>query len=325
MADEGLSLRDIKRQERLEKRGGGLGRLPASFWLEAAKLRSTLQQALRDCGPADSTRYIDLHEDLKRLESLLREITVNRERKLLLAAHEAVSGLRPDLAHLEEREKPLFEDLKRVLTVYRQQVFTGPELPEPRTPTVEEEEGPEATPLAGPEGEAKGSALPSVMEPVVEPAMVEDPGAGLDPTLEIPPPEPTKEPLLTPPEPDTRTESEPTVPKPADGPEPSSSSPPSSSPLPSSSPSPRDLWGEEDVGSDPASEYQLVRVLEEHPPFTGLDARIYTLKVQDVISMPALNARRLIEVGVLAPIKALPGPAAADEAETADNGENRGG
>ena len=45
------------------------------------------------------------------------------------------------------------------------------------------------------------------------------------------------------------------------------------------------------------SESLLVRVLEDLPTFTGLDARNYSLKANDVAHIPLYNARMLLEAG----------------------------
>ena len=41
----------------------------------------------------------------------------------------------------------------------------------------------------------------------------------------------------------------------------------------------------------------LVRVLEDLPTFTGLDARNYSLRANDVVHIPLYNARMLLEAG----------------------------
>ena len=51
------------------------------------------------------------------------------------------------------------------------------------------------------------------------------------------------------------------------------------------------------VAGDDDSEVLLVRVLEDLPTFTGLDARNYSLKESDVAHIPLYNARMLLEAG----------------------------
>ena len=51
-----------------------------------------------------------------------------------------------------------------------------------------------------------------------------------------------------------------------------------------------------DDNSD-SSEYLTVRVLEDLPTFTGMDAKNYTLKNGDTESIPKYNARMLIDAG----------------------------
>ena len=45
------------------------------------------------------------------------------------------------------------------------------------------------------------------------------------------------------------------------------------------------------------SDARLVRVLEDLPTFTGLDARNYSLRANDVAHIPTYNARILLEAG----------------------------
>ena len=51
------------------------------------------------------------------------------------------------------------------------------------------------------------------------------------------------------------------------------------------------MAGEHDSGA------LLVRVLEDLPTFTGLDARNYSLRANDVVHVPLYNARILLEAG----------------------------
>ena len=51
------------------------------------------------------------------------------------------------------------------------------------------------------------------------------------------------------------------------------------------------------VTGDDGSDALLVRVLEDLPTFTGLDARNYSLKKSDVAHIPLYNARMLLEAG----------------------------
>ena len=44
-------------------------------------------------------------------------------------------------------------------------------------------------------------------------------------------------------------------------------------------------------------EYIEIKVLEDLPTFTGMDAKNYTLKNNDIVSIPLYNARMLSEAG----------------------------
>ena len=45
-------------------------------------------------------------------------------------------------------------------------------------------------------------------------------------------------------------------------------------------------------------EYVLVRIKKDIPEFEGVDGRIYRLKKEDIVLLPQLNAKALIESGV---------------------------
>ena len=77
---------------------------------------------------------------------------------------------------------------------------------------------------------------------------------------------------------------------------------PVAKPEPKAKPAPKPAVPEpEPAVTDPAdiddSKALLVRVLEDLPTFTGLDARNYSLKANDVAHIPLYNARMLLEAG----------------------------
>ena len=77
---------------------------------------------------------------------------------------------------------------------------------------------------------------------------------------------------------------------------------PVAKPEPKAKPAPKPAVPEpEPAAAAPAdidnSEALLVRVLEDLPTFTGLDARNYSLKANDVAHIPLYNARMLLEAG----------------------------
>ena len=77
---------------------------------------------------------------------------------------------------------------------------------------------------------------------------------------------------------------------------------PVAKPEPKAKPAPKPAVPEpEPAAAAPAdiddSKALLVRVLEDLPTFTGLDARNYSLKANDVAHIPLYNARMLLEAG----------------------------
>jgi len=50
-------------------------------------------------------------------------------------------------------------------------------------------------------------------------------------------------------------------------------------------------------------EYIEIKVLEDLPTFTGMDAKNYTLKNKDVVSIPIYNARMLSDAGKVKLVK----------------------
>ena len=59
----------------------------------------------------------------------------------------------------------------------------------------------------------------------------------------------------------------------------------------------RDRKYPEKVKESDESEYLNVKVLEDLPTFTGMDAKNYTLKNGDIESIPKYNARMLSDAG----------------------------
>ena len=54
---------------------------------------------------------------------------------------------------------------------------------------------------------------------------------------------------------------------------------------------------EKTVDEPDNSEYLNIKVLEDLPTFTGMDAKNYTLKNGDIVSIPKYNARMLSDAG----------------------------
>ena len=50
-------------------------------------------------------------------------------------------------------------------------------------------------------------------------------------------------------------------------------------------------------------EYIEIEVLEDLPTFTGMDAKNYTLKNNDIVSIPIYNARMLSDAGKVKLVK----------------------
>ena len=54
---------------------------------------------------------------------------------------------------------------------------------------------------------------------------------------------------------------------------------------------------------DTDDEYTKIKVLEDLPTFTGMDAKNYTLKNNDIVSIPIYNARMLSDAGKVKLVK----------------------
>ena len=55
--------------------------------------------------------------------------------------------------------------------------------------------------------------------------------------------------------------------------------------------------------SNEKDEYIEIEVLEDLPTFTGMDAKNYTLKNNDIVSIPIYNARMLSDAGKVKLVK----------------------
>ena len=59
----------------------------------------------------------------------------------------------------------------------------------------------------------------------------------------------------------------------------------------------------EEKKSNENDEYIEIKVLEDLPTFTGMDAKNYTLKNNDIVSIPIYNARMLSDAGKVKLVK----------------------
>ena len=124
MADE-LTLRDIKRIERLETKAKRLTKLEKDFFLRVFELIDHLKREYKKAKneSPESSKTLVLGDDLKKIESLLKDIYARRERKVVLLALESVNGATHDLKLLSSKEKETFNYLVITLSDGRNRFY----------------------------------------------------------------------------------------------------------------------------------------------------------------------------------------------------------
>lgn len=129
---EELTLRDIKRVERLESNAKKLIKLERDFFprlfTHIKKLREEYNKAQVES--PTSAKTLILADDLKKIEALAKDIYVRRERKIVLLALEYVNGARQNIKFLTEWERETFNQLVEVLEKGRNKFLEfGADLP----------------------------------------------------------------------------------------------------------------------------------------------------------------------------------------------------
>jgi DNA replication factor GINS len=273
-----------------ERGSDGLQELRESFYADAtafiADLRRERAAAAEDADdPFDSPRVTRLTDRIRTAEQTLEAIYEKRVGKVVEAATFAAAGLPAEADGMTVEEADLFETLVAEIEANRETVLGRLEVADDALPGSDAVavDGDDAGPNAGAGGAGHGTAErpPGAPDPNGPEATEPEP-----PTERRPPPESSSEstPAEPPDEPDTDRE---------EGGEPPDE--------------PDQLRDGGEAATDPPSaeapeasdvERELVRITADVGAILGVDDREYDLAEDDVATLPAANARPLIEQGV---------------------------
>lgn len=122
---EELTLRDIKRVERLECKAKRITKLERDFFQRLSehiqRLKNEYEKALKK--EHNSSKTMILFDDLKKIEALEKDIYIRRERKIVLLALETVNGAEHDLKFLSENERETYHRIVESLTIGRDSFY----------------------------------------------------------------------------------------------------------------------------------------------------------------------------------------------------------
>jgi DNA replication factor GINS len=304
-----------------ERGSDGLQELRESFYADAtafiADLRRERAAAAEDADdPFDSPRVTRLTDRIRTAEQTLEAIYEKRVGKVVEAATFAAAGLPADADGMTVEEADLFETLVAEIEANRETVLGRLEVADDALPGSDAVavDGDDAGPNAGAGGAGHGTAdrPPGAPDPNGPDATEPEP-----PTERRPPPESSSEstraePPSAEPDPDSEEKAEPPdepdqlrdgeeKAEPPDEPDPDGeegAEPPDE---------PDQLRDGGEAANEPPSaeapeasdvERELVRITEDVGAILGVDDREYDLAEDDVVTLPAANARPLIEQGV---------------------------
>jgi len=134
MADDLMTLRDLRVQTFKERREGRLTKLPLSFYNRMKKLENQIREVI-DGAKEDPNRFEKGNADIRKLMDMKLELHKHRERKLTDLAREKVNGQSPDTENAHKSEMDYLIALCGVIEQHRKNTLLSKKI-EP----IEEEE-----------------------------------------------------------------------------------------------------------------------------------------------------------------------------------------
>jgi DNA replication initiation complex subunit (GINS family) len=252
-----LGYDDLRKILGKERRTPLLTNLRRDFYHSVSELSGELVKGYEEENRKDptSSKTMMLHEELRKVRDLGREVYDHRINKITRMALTAAGGETVDESNLVEGEKEVYEKLVAVLSrSYGDLMGTGygsfrvadqSQRPQPLTQQTE--------PGLASLGDAKvGTAVVGTDELEVVTATRDGPSSGVSPPVA----EPSKD--------------------------------PGSDAATANAPGARKRMGG-------GTGHTVVQILEDLPPFKGLDRKDYNLKKKDVISLPSAIADNLVK------------------------------
>ena len=118
MADDLMTLRDLRVQTFKERREGRLTKLPLAFYNKMKKVESQLRQVI-ERAKDDRNRFEKANADIGKFMDMKLELHKHRERKLTDLAREKVNGQSPDTENAHKTEMEYLVALCGVIEKHR--------------------------------------------------------------------------------------------------------------------------------------------------------------------------------------------------------------
>lgn len=285
-----------------ERGSDDLQELREDFYADAAAFIADLRReraaaAEEAAEPFDSPRVTRLTDRIRTAEQTLEAIYEKRVGKVVKSATFAAADLPAEADGMTTEEADLFETLVAEIEANRETVLgrlddADDDLPGSDVLDTEGDDVPAANAMGGGEGTANADRSPGEPNPTSEPADVDRQASTDAPTTAADEP-PAGEP------------SEPAAgraePEPPDGAGPESPDEPDQVGDGGEATAAGERAVESPATDEPEAsdvERELVRITEDVGAILGVDDREYDLAEDDVVTLPAANARPLIEQGV---------------------------
>ena len=134
MADDLMTLRDLRVQTFKERREGRLTKLPLAFYNRMKKLESQIRQVI-ESAKDDLNRFEKANADIRKFMDMKLELHKHRERKLTDLAREKVNGQSPDTENAHKTEMEYLVALCGVIEKHRKNTLLSKKIE-----TIDEEE-----------------------------------------------------------------------------------------------------------------------------------------------------------------------------------------
>ena len=284
-----MNLEDLRERRRRERERDSLGRLPESFYRDAADYISGLKRARERAADEADDPYGDpevrrLTDELQSATEVVESLYERRVGKVVKHASFAAADMPHDSEGLTDEERALFDDLVERIRDSRSRVLgaleesEGSEAPDRSTAPDAPTEAAEPAPTRRESADESGDPLPASDDPagMLAEAMGGGQGDGVETESTAPAPGGAHDPD---PDPDPRDE------RAADGREPE---------VPDDEPTEGPDAGAR-PDDEPAAERTTVRITADVGEIYGVDDRSYRLEAEDVVSLPTDNAAPLVE------------------------------
>ena len=122
VAENLMTLKELRVQALKERKEGRLSRLPQNFTNRITKMEGQIKETLEN-SKTDNKRFEKATSDIRKLLDLKLELYKHRERKLTDLAREKINGQNPNMENVHESEEEYLRSLCKVIERHRRKTL----------------------------------------------------------------------------------------------------------------------------------------------------------------------------------------------------------